>query len=315
MKVKVDVFSGFLGAGKTRLIKKLIEENYYNEQIAIIENEFGEVSIDGEILRKTNTRVTEINSGCICCQVSGDFKKSLLEVVESYKVDRLIIEPTGVAKLTDLKKTFEEKEFLDVFEVDKLITVVDCEKFNVYLKNFKSFYIDQIRAANLIILSRVQNISNDALLQVKDEINKINKNLFIIDKIWDNTHSKYLMAYDKKNVIMQNKNNSNLKGIFKANNGAKLVKEDASNFQTFAVTMDRSMSKEELINKFKFISNNDTYGKVIRAKGIVNINNKMGQFDFTLSEFSIEEINYSGKGVISFIGMNLNKQEISKFFL
>jgi G3E family GTPase len=315
MKIKVDVFSGFLGAGKTRLIKKLIEENYYNEQIAIIENEFGEVSIDGEILRKTNTRVTEINSGCICCQVSGDFKKSLLEVVESYKVDRLIIEPTGVAKLTDLKKTFEEKEFLDVFEVDKLITVVDCEKFNLYLKNFKNFYVDQIRAANLIILSRVQNISNDALLQVKNEINKINNNLFIIDKIWDNTHSEYLMAYDKKNVIMQNKNKSNSKGIFKANKGAKLVKEDASNFQTFAVTMDRSMSKEELINKFKFISNNDVYGQIIRAKGIVNINNKMGQFDFTLNEFSIEEINYSGKGIISFIGVNLNKQEISKFFL
>lgn len=313
MKVKVDVFSGFLGAGKTRLIKKLIEENYYNEQIAIIENEFGEVSIDGEILRKTNTRVTEINSGCICCQVSGDFKKSLLEVVESYKVDRLIIEPTGVAKLTDLKKTFEEKEFLDVFEVDKLITLVDCEKFNLYLKNFKNFYVDQIRAANLIILSRVQNISNDDLLQVKNEIKKINNNLFIIDKIWDNANSKYLMEYDKKNVIMQNKSNS--KGIFKANKAAKLVKEDASNFQTFAVTMDRSMSKEELINKFKFISNNDTYGQIIRAKGIVNINNKMGQFDFTLNEFSIEEINYSGKGVISFIGMNLNKQEISKFFL
>lgn len=313
MKIKVDVFSGFLGAGKTRLIKKLIEENYYNEQIAIIENEFGEVSIDGEILRKTNTRVTEINSGCICCQVSGDFKKSLLEVVESYKVDRLIIEPTGVARLTDLKKTFEEKEFLDVFEIDKLITVVDCEKFNVYLKNFKNFYVDQIRAANLIILSRVQNISDDTLLQVKNEIKKINNNLFIIDKIWDNANSKYLMEYDKKNIIMQNKSNS--KGIFKANKGAKLVKEDTSNFQTFAVTMDRSMSKEELINKFKFISNNDTYGQIIRAKGIVNINNKMGQFDFTLNEFSIEEINYSGKGVISFIGMNLNKQEISKFFL
>lgn len=314
MKVKVDVFSGFLGAGKTRLIKKLIEEDYYNEQIAIIENEFGEVSIDGEILRKTNTRVTEINSGCICCQVSGDFKKSLLEVIESYKVDRLIIEPTGVAKLSDLKKTFEEEELLELFELDKLITVVDCEKFNVYLKNFKNFYVDQIKAANLIMFSRVQNISKDNLLQVKNEIKKINKNVFIIDKVWDDAHSMNLMTYDKKNFATTNRK-SNSKSIFKTNKGAKLVKEDASNFQTFAVTMDRSMSKEELINKFKFISNNDSYGKIIRAKGIVNINNKMGQFDFTLSEFSIEEINYNGKGVISFIGINLNKMEISKFFL
>lgn len=314
MKVKVDVFSGFLGAGKTRLIKKLIEENYYDEQIAIIENEFGEVSIDGEILRKTNTRVTEINSGCICCQVSGDFKKSLLEVVENYDVNRLIIEPTGIAKLTDLKKTFQESELVDLFEVDRLITVVDCEKFSVYLKNFRNFYIDQIKAANLVILSRVQNIDSSQLSKVKNEIKKINDSLLIIDKIWDNAHSKELIKEIKvESNIFNNKVNG--KGIFKSNKSAVLVKDETSNFQTFAVTINRTISKEELINKFKFISNSDDYGQVIRAKGIVNMNNKMGQFDFTLSDFSIEEINYVGEGVISFIGLNLNKNEITKFFL
>lgn len=314
MKVKVDVFSGFLGAGKTRLIKKLIEENYYDEQIAIIENEFGEVSIDGEILRKTNTRVTEINSGCICCQVSGDFKKSLLEVVENYDVNRLIIEPTGIAKLTDLKKTFQESELVDLFEVDRLITVVDCEKFSVYLKNFRNFYIDQIKAANLVILSRVQNIDSSQLSKVKNEIKKINDSLLIIDKIWDYAHAKELI----KEIKVESNTLSNKlspKGLFKSNKGAVLVKDETSNFQTFAVTINRTISKEELINKFKFISNSDDYGQVIRAKGIVNMNNKMGQFDFTLSDFSIEEINYVGEGVISFIGLNLNKNEISKFFL
>lgn len=314
MKVKVDVFSGFLGAGKTRLIKKLIEENYYDEQIAIIENEFGEVSIDGEILRKTNTMVTEINSGCICCQVSGDFKKSLLEVVENYDVNRLIIEPTGIAKLTDLKKTFQESELVDLFEVDRLITVVDCEKFSVYLKNFRNFYIDQIKAANLVILSRVQNIDSSQLSKVKNEIKKINDSLLIIDKIWDYAHAKELI----KEIKVESNTLSNKlspKGLFKSNKGAVLVKDETSNFQTFAVTINRTISKEELINKFKFISNSDDYGQVIRAKGIVNMNNKMGQFDFTLSDFSIEEINYVGEGVISFIGLNLNKNEISKFFL
>ena len=107
MSVKVEIFSGFLGAGKTQLIKKLIEEGYYNDRIAIIENEFGEVSIDGEILSRTNTLVKEINAGCICCQVTGDFKESIKDVVENCNVDRLIVEPTGVAKLSDLKNTFE----------------------------------------------------------------------------------------------------------------------------------------------------------------------------------------------------------------
>lgn len=315
MKVKVDVFSGFLGAGKTRLIKKLIEENYYDEQIAIIENEFGEVSIDGEILRKTNTRVTEINSGCICCQVSGDFKKSLIEVVETFNVDRIIIEPTGVARLTDLKKTLEEDELSNLLQIDRLITVVDCEKFSVYLKNFRSFYVDQIKTADLLILSRVQNISNDKLAKVKGEINKINNDLIIIDKIWDNISSKYLMEYSKKNSTSSSVNTFRRRGILKSNKGGVLAKDDTANFQTFAVTMDRAMSKEELINKFKFISSNKNYGEIIRAKGIVKINDKMGQFDFTLSDFSIEEINYTGRSVISFIGLNLNKKEIIRFFL
>ena len=106
MSVKVELFSGFLGAGKTQLIKKLIEEGYYNENIAIIENEFGEVSIDGTILKRTNTLVKEINAGCICCQVTGDFKESILDVVENCNVDRLLVEPTGVAKLSDIKKVF-----------------------------------------------------------------------------------------------------------------------------------------------------------------------------------------------------------------
>ncbi|MBM6839191.1 GTP-binding protein, partial [Clostridium saudiense] len=149
MKVKVDIFSGFLGAGKTRLIKKLINDKYYREKIAIVENEFGEVSIDGAILRETNTVITEINSGCICCQVSGNFKKAILNIINNYEVDRLIIEPTGVAKLSELKRVFEEKDLNKVAEIDKLITVVDGERFYIYLNNFRKFFVDQIKAADV----------------------------------------------------------------------------------------------------------------------------------------------------------------------
>ena len=163
MSVKVEIFSGFLGAGKTQLIKKLIEEGYYKDRIAIIENEFGEVSIDGEILSRTNTLVKEINAGCICCQVTGDFKESIKDVVENCNVDRLIVEPTGVAKLSDLKNTFEEKDLKEIAQIEKIITVVDSEKFNIYLKNFKNFFVNQIKNANLIVLSRTQNIEENQL--------------------------------------------------------------------------------------------------------------------------------------------------------
>ena len=158
MSVKVELFSGFLGAGKTQLIKKLIEEGYYNENIAIIENEFGEVSIDGTILKRTNTLVKEINAGCICCQVTGDFKESILDVVENCNVDRLLVEPTGVAKLSDIKKVFEEKELKDVAYVEKAITVVDAEKFNLYLSNFKTSSLNFISFMELGVV--IKSISS-----------------------------------------------------------------------------------------------------------------------------------------------------------
>ena len=193
MSVKVEIFSGFLGAGKTQLIKKLIEEGYYKDKIAIIENEFGEVSIDGEVLKRTNTLVKEINAGCICCQVTGDFKESIIDVVENCNVDRLLVEPTGVAKLSDIKKVFNEKELKDIAEVEKAITVVDAEKFDLYLTNFKSFFINQIKNADIIILSRTQNISIEEVKRLEEEISKLNSRAIIMGRQWSNTKSEELI--------------------------------------------------------------------------------------------------------------------------
>ena len=192
MKVKVDVFSGFLGAGKTRLIKKLINDKYYREKIAIVENEFGEVSIDGAILRETNTVITEINSGCICCQVSGNFKKAISNIINNYEVDRLIIEPTGVAKLSELKRVFEEKELSEVVEIDKLITVVDGERFYIYLNNFRKFFVDQIKAADVIVISRVQFIDKDKLDKIVADIKALNSKAIVVDKEWSKVNAQEL---------------------------------------------------------------------------------------------------------------------------
>ena len=313
MSVKVELFSGFLGAGKTQLIKKLIEEGYYKENIAIIENEFGEVSIDGTVLKRTNTLVREINAGCICCQVIGDFKESILDVVENCNVDRLVVEPTGVAKLSDIKKAFEDEDLKNVAEVEKSITVVDAEKFNLYLSNFKSFFDNQIKNADIIVLSRTQNISTEEVNKINDEIIKMNKDAIIISKDWKTTKAEELIP--KKFIIMQKEINKD-KPIFRREGLKKTsVKKNEEKFESFALKIDRKVSKDELLSKFNFIKNSLEFGQIVRAKGIVETNNGKEQFDYTLSEISMEKIVYMGESVISFIGTNLNKDKIKKFFL
>lgn len=316
MSVKVEIFSGFLGAGKTQLIKKLIEEDYYKEKIAIIENEFGEVSIDGEILKRTNTLVKEINAGCICCQVTGDFKASILDVVENCNVNRLLVEPTGVAKLSDIKKVFMEKELKGIAEVEKSITVVDAEKFDLYLTNFKSFFINQIKNADIIILSRTQNISNEEVRRLQSEINKLNSKAIIMGKQWDNTKSEELIP---RGFFFNDRSSVKEKANFRKSNlnygNIKKEKNEENLFESFALKIDRDVSREELLSKFNFIKNSFEFGEIIRAKGIVNTKNGKEQFDYTLSEINMQRIVYRGETVISFIGTNLNKDKIKKFFL
>ena len=316
MSVKVEIFSGFLGAGKTQLIKKLIEEGYYKERIAIIENEFGEVSIDGAILKRTNTLVKEINAGCICCQVTGDFKESIIDVVENCNVDRLLVEPTGVAKLSDIKKVFTDKELKDIAEVEKAITVVDAEKFDLYLTNFKSFFINQIKNADIIILSRTQNVTNEEVRRLQEEISKLNHKAIIIGRQWSNTKSEELLP---KMFVTKNTGEIKEKVSFRkpnSNSGnVKVEKSDENSFESFALKIDRYVSKEELLSKFNFIKNSFEFGEIIRAKGIVNTKNGKEQFDYTLSEINMQKIAYRGEAVISFIGTNLNRDKIKKFFL
>lgn len=313
MKVKVDIFSGFLGAGKTRLIKKLIQDNYYKEKIAIVENEFGEVSIDGAILRETNTVVTEINSGCICCQVSGNFKKAISNIINNYEVDRLIIEPTGVAKLSELKRIFEDKELNELIEIDKLITVVDGERFYIYLNNFKKFFVDQIKAADVIIISRSQCLDKDKLDKISEDIKGLNSKSIVVDKEWATVSAHELIP---KVDFKKGYNKIFKRATTKNNNGISVYTDSADNtFQTFAINLNRAISKKELISKFNFVANTNSFGEIIRAKGVVKLNDEtMNQFDLSLDEFSIESVSYEGEGVISFIGVNLNKDELKKFF-
>ena len=153
----IDIFSGFLGAGKTTLIKKLIKESFAGQKVVLIENEFGEIGIDGGFLKESGIQINELNAGCICCSLVGDFRTALQQVVEQYHPDRIVIEPSGVGKLSDVTRAVEGvAEHLDV-QLNSFVTVADVNKVKMYMKNFGEFYDDQISHASCIILSRTQN--------------------------------------------------------------------------------------------------------------------------------------------------------------
>ena len=163
---KIDIISGFLGAGKTTLIKKLMADAFEGEKLVLIENEFGEIGIDGGFLRESGVEITEMNSGCICCSLVGDFGEALKEVLEKYSPDRVIIEPSGVGKLSDVAKAIEDvKEVADI-EISAKIAVVDGKKAKTYLKNFGEFFENQVEHATTIVVSRTQMMKDEKIENV-----------------------------------------------------------------------------------------------------------------------------------------------------
>jgi G3E family GTPase len=182
---KIDVISGFLGAGKTTLIKKLLAEAWKGEQVVLIENEFGEIGIDGGFLKEAGVEITEMNSGCICCSLVGDFGTALKDVMSKFTPDRIVIEPSGVGKLSDVVRAVEQADLGDGAKLNSAITVVDANKAKLYVKNFGEFFVNQVENAGTIILSRTGNISDDKLQKTLDILKEHNAKATIITTPWD----------------------------------------------------------------------------------------------------------------------------------
>ena len=198
---KIDIFSGFLGAGKTTLIKKLIKEAYCAEKVVLIENEFGEIGIDGGFLQDAGIEITEMNSGCICCSLVGDFSKALLQVLEEFKPDRVIIEPSGVGKLSDVIKAVKSVDFEDA-ALNCFTAVCDVNKCKMYMKNFGEFYNDQIEHASSIVLSHTTGCKEHKLLDTVELIRQRNPHATIISTPWELLcGSDILAAMEKKNTL------------------------------------------------------------------------------------------------------------------
>ena len=198
---KITIFSGFLGAGKTTLIKKLIQEGYKGEKLVLIENEFGQIGIDGGFLQDAGVEITEMNSGCICCSLVGDFGKALEKVLEDYAPDRILIEPSGVGKLSDVIRAVQNINAHDV-ELDGFTTVVDAKKYKMYMKNFGEFFDNQITYASCLILSHTQGLSQDKLDDCVKSLRDKNPAAPIVTTDWDQLTGQQLVdAMTQKNTL------------------------------------------------------------------------------------------------------------------
>lgn len=314
MAIQLDVFSGFLGSGKTTLIKKLIEERIYNAKAVIIENEFGEVSVDGKILKDSNLNVKELSSGCICCSLSGDFKKAIQEVIEKYSPERIIIEPSGVGKLSDILKVVKESELRSVINLNMLITIVDGLKFHLYLANFGDFYKNQIANCKTVIISRSQMLSEKKLIEISKEIVKINASANIVTTPWDKLSGSNIVDAAEQRDIILNKVNI----IKKPQNIGVLRKESAGSardvFDSWGFESPRIFNRSTL-EKILPRLENTIFGNVVRAKGIVKTGQDTWiQFDYVPGEFEVKATSPDYATRICVIGTELNKGSLSQLF-
>lgn len=312
--IKVDIVSGFLGAGKTTLIKKFIKEALYKEKIVIIENEFGEIGIDGSILKQYNLDVKEINAGCICCSIQGDFKKALIEIIDRYKPERIVIEPSGVAKLSEVIEVVKAKELTNMLKLNMVITVVDVLKYRAYINNFLEFYKDQVISAKTIVLSRTQNLDNKKITDIYEEIRKLNSRGNVITTPWSSIGSdKIIEIGEGKDEGIVNKKINILKGSLAFKSMAHRTSEV---FENWSVETPKKFTKEALIDILYKLKNEKSFGVVLRAKGIVQLkDDNWVQFDYVPDEMGLQTIEADYSGRLCVIGSRLNRDNIKNLFL
>ena len=322
---KIDIFSGFLGAGKTTLIKKLISEAYVGEKIVLIENEFGEIGIDGGFLQDAGIEITEMNSGCICCSLVGDFSKALKKVIEEYHPDRVIIEPSGVGKLSDVIKAARSAEVEDS-ALNLFTTVADANKCRMYMKNFGEFYNDQIANASAIVLSHTDSGKPHKIEEAVSLIREHNPSAVIVTTPWDKLDGKdILAAIEGKDTIEtavqeleeEHKHHHHHHGE-ECDCGCHDHEHHHHHhaddvFVSFGVETTKKFSEKELEDILEAFSEDDSFGMVLRAKGIVE--GEDGQwihFDYVPGEPDIRHGRAGVIGRLCVIGAKLDKIKIKE---
>ena len=340
---KIDIFSGFLGAGKTTLIKKLISEAYAGEKLVLIENEFGEIGIDGGFLKESGIEITEMNSGCICCSLVGDFGKALEEVISRFSPERIIIEPSGVGKLSDVIKAVRNIDNHNI-ELNSFTTVVDAKKCKVYMKNFGEFFNNQIENAGCIVLSHTSGISEEKLEDCISLIRSHNESANIISTPWEEIGGTAILdAMENKNSLkaelekLEEENDicpecGHHHGDHEHHHNDHDECEHHHDhehhhnhdhehhhhadevFTSWGVETAAKFTKEQISDILSELENSEKYGMILRAKGIVSGNGEWIYFDYIPNEPDVRTGGADVIGRICVIGSKINESAIAELF-
>ena len=335
---KIDIYSGFLGAGKTTLIKKMISESYAGQKLVLIENEFGEIGIDGGFLKDAGVNITEMNSGCICCSLVGDFGKALTQVISQYNPDRILIEPSGVGKLSDVISAVEKVTSADV-SLGYTVAVADAGKVKIYMKNFGEFYNNQIETASTIILSRTGNIPQQKLDTAVAMLREHNADATIITTPWEELTGEQIVAALEGKATLA----AALEELAQAHHHEEHCccghdhhehhhHHDEEHcccghdhhehhhhhadevFTSWGVETARKFTLEEIEAALQQLDS-QKYGFVLRAKGIVpEQNGKWIHFDYVPEERNVRYGSAEITGKLCVIGAELDEHKIAELF-
>ncbi|MBQ6370595.1 MAG: GTP-binding protein [Firmicutes bacterium] len=330
----VDIFSGFLGAGKTTLIKKLIAEAYEDEKIVLIENEFGEIGVDSGFLKETGVQINEMNSGCICCTLVGDFGRALNEVIDTYDPDRILIEPSGVGKLSDVIIAVQDLKN-DRIQLNGFTTVVDAKKARVYMTNFGEFYQNQVEHASSIILSHTDGLSQQKLDKCIELLRKYNDHAAIVTTPWDQIDGKAILETMEQKKTLSAELDKLREEAYAHEAEHHHHHHDHEHehhhhdhdhdhhghhhadeiFDEFGVYTAHKFTAEQIEQALAALGNFGEYGQVLRAKGIVE--GEDGQwihFDYVPGEPEVRMGTAETTGLICVIGVGLEKDAIEELF-
>ncbi|WP_434283813.1 GTP-binding protein [Clostridium botulinum] len=299
--IKVNLISGFLGAGKTTLIKKVLE-NVKEEKIVIIENEFGEVAIDGDLIKKEGFDVFELRSGCICCMMKQDFEDSLQKVIEEYKPDRIIIEPTGISSLSQLLDILEKDNFKDKININRVITVVDSTNYLEEKDAFGEFYMDQVENAEILIVSKTQMVDKSTLKKVKESLRECNKKASIKTLAFEEFNKEYILNFLDEDSSRDIKRDS-----------VEVMISTEDGFESLGVKTNKIFQIRE-INEIISKLFTGKYGNVIRIKGFLKGEKEIIQINCTKKVHNIETVEDSKEIKICIIGQDLRKRKIQFLF-
>ncbi len=348
---KVDIVSGFLGAGKTTFIKQLISQVFTGEQIVLIENEFGEIGIDGGFMKEAGVQINELNSGCICCTLVGDFTKAMKQVIHDYNPDRVIIEPSGVGKLSDIVKAIERVKKEADIEITGRITVVDGKKAKSYMKNFGEFFKDQVEHASTIVISRTQMMDDEKVEEVVHMLREENPDATIISTPWDQLskeaivraldhgtelesllEEKYAPSYETTQEDLEEEAEEEEEHEHEHDHDEEEGEEhehhhhhhhhhhhdghDADEvFTSWGKETAHKYTDAELDQIFEGLSTGSEYGTILRAKGIINMaDGSWKQFDLVPEEAEVRDGEPDYTGRVCVIGTELNEEKLEELF-